>query len=112
MNDLGGFDDMPAFHLAPGSTAMSSGWKLFDERRKAVKQEALAAQINMDKGQLSDVLNFKQNVKIPQLVSILDALGLKLVDKGAQVIDERDFEAVTRAAGLLYTQAPHLLLKG
>lgn len=112
MSETLGFLDEPAFHLAPTSSATVSGCELLKQRLKASKQAAVAEAIGMDAGQLSHVMAGRFGLPIQKLGALLDELGLKLVDKAAQVIDERDFEAVTRAAGLLYTQAPHLLLKG
>lgn len=110
MNDLDVLD-VPAFHLAADSSATSEPWVLL-KRLRACKQGAVAAEIKMDSGQFSNVVHGKLGISLPQLKALLDALGLKLIDANAKVIDEQDFLGLTRAAAMLYTSAPHLLIRG
>ncbi|TAM22386.1 MAG: XRE family transcriptional regulator [Nevskiaceae bacterium] len=105
-------DSVPAFQLAAVPTATNGSWSLLKQRLKDSKQSAVAGAIGMDPGQFSNVLAGKLNLPLPKLVQLLDELGLKVVDAKAQVIDEQDFAGLARAAALLYSQAPHLVLKG
>lgn len=108
---LSDFDDVPAFQLAADSSASEDGW-LFLNRLGAMKQEAVAREAGIDPGQFSKILKGELGLSLRKLKPLLDALGLQLVDSGARVIDQRDFESMARAAATLYGQAPHLLLKG
>lgn len=112
MSDDLDLDLVPAFQLAPASTATTGSWNLLKQRLKESKQSAVASAIGMDAGQFSNVLAGKLNLPLPKLVQLLDELGLKVVDAKAQVIDEQDFAGLARAAATLYSQAPHLVLKG
>jgi len=112
MSDDLDYTSMPAFHLAPDSSATVGGCDLLKSRLKTCKQAALAAELGIDPGQLSHILAGKFGIPVAKLGVLLAALGLKLVDAEARVIEQQDFDALARMAGQLLTQAPHAMLKG
>lgn len=111
MSFIDDLDAVPAFHLAADSSASESSC-ILTKRLKESKHQALASEIGMDPGQLSNVLGGKVGLMVRYLLPLLRALNLKLVDANAQVIEQQDFESMARAAAVLYTKAPHLMLKG
>lgn len=105
-------DSVTAFQLAADSSSTSGSWNLLRQRLKESKQSAVAAAINMDPGQFSNVVTGKANLPLPTLIRLLEELDIKLVDAKAQMIETAVFEGMASGLAVLYSKAPHLLLKG
>ena len=101
--------DMAALSAPAQHDANDSAWIVLKRLEACSKQGALAASIGLDPATLSTFFNGKGAIRAAQLRLLIEALGLKCVDKNSRCVRAETFTELTRLAGRALVEAPQLV---